>query len=168
MCVRDKKIVCVNINCNNEVQIRHILKSGKLSYKSLCSFCYKYRNNPEALIKKGIIQVKKNYCENQDGRLGFKCYAKELKSYQLELDHIDGDHYNNTPENVLTICSNCHRRKTQENNDCNGNKYKTQETAMISEKIHYEQDKDRKQLFLAVDRQQESKRNFMETTKIPL
>tara|TARA_S200002703_G_C3603410_1_gene185251 strand:+ start:98 stop:505 length:408 start_codon:yes stop_codon:yes gene_type:complete len=26
----------------------------------------------------------------------------------MELDHIDGDPYNNTPENIRLICPNCH------------------------------------------------------------
>lgn len=36
---------------------------------------------------------------------------------QLDLDHIDGNHSNNNPENLQTLCANCHRLKTQENKD---------------------------------------------------
>ena len=31
---------------------------------------------------------------------------------QLDVDHIDGDHQNNAPENLQTLCANCHRLKT--------------------------------------------------------
>jgi 5-methylcytosine-specific restriction endonuclease McrA len=30
------------------------------------------------------------------------------KSLSLEVDHIDGDHSNNNPENLRIICPNCH------------------------------------------------------------
>lgn len=35
----------------------------------------------------------------------------------LTVDHIDGDHENNAPENLQTLCSNCHNIKTIENGD---------------------------------------------------
>ena len=31
---------------------------------------------------------------------------------QLDVDHIDGDHLNNDPNNLQTLCANCHRLKT--------------------------------------------------------
>lgn len=31
---------------------------------------------------------------------------------QLEVDHVDGDHTNDDPENRRTRCANCHRLKT--------------------------------------------------------
>jgi 5-methylcytosine-specific restriction endonuclease McrA len=31
---------------------------------------------------------------------------------QLDVDHIDGNHRNNNPENLQTLCANCHRLKT--------------------------------------------------------
>src|SRR3546814_15667297 len=33
---------------------------------------------------------------------------------QLDVDHIDGNHANNNPSNLQTICANCHRLKTWE------------------------------------------------------
>lgn len=33
---------------------------------------------------------------------------------QLDVDHINGDHFDNRPENLQVICSNCHRAKTYE------------------------------------------------------
>ncbi|OYW72998.1 MAG: hypothetical protein B7Z37_23290, partial [Verrucomicrobia bacterium 12-59-8] len=37
----------------------------------------------------------------------------------LEVDHIDGNHKNNDPSNLWTLCANCHREKTWLY-DCNG------------------------------------------------
>lgn len=41
----------------------------------------------------------------------------------LSVDHIDGNHYNNEPENLQTLCQNCHSIKTILNND-NTRRYK--------------------------------------------
>jgi len=38
---------------------------------------------------------------------------------QLDVDHIDGDRWNNDPANLQTLCANCHRLKTHLNNDSN-------------------------------------------------
>lgn len=35
----------------------------------------------------------------------------------LTVDHIDGDHSNNHPSNLQTLCHNCHAIKTIENGD---------------------------------------------------
>ena len=42
-----------------------------------------------------------------------------------DLDHLDGDHHNNTPSNVKTYCKLCHGRKSLINGDCNSNKAST-------------------------------------------
>ena len=34
-----------------------------------------------------------------------------------QLDHIDGNHYNNVPDNIQTLCKNCHSYKTKINGD---------------------------------------------------
>ena len=57
---------------------------------------------------------RKDYCENIDGRLGFKCTTTIVdKWYQLETDHIDENHENNVKENMQTLCACCHRIKTK-------------------------------------------------------
>ena len=40
----------------------------------------------------------------------------------LDLEHLDGDHFNNVPENVATICKLCHGKKSVMNNDFDNTK----------------------------------------------
>ena len=66
---------------------------------------------------------RKEYCENIDGRLGFICtYTPppqelieeviESGFYSgIEVDHIDGIPSNNAPENLQSLCGNCHNFK---------------------------------------------------------
>ena len=62
-------------------------------------------------------KYRKDYCENIDGRLGFKCTTKitedMIKAGVLEVDHIiprtKGG--TNDEENLQTLCCNCHKMK---------------------------------------------------------
>lgn len=72
----------------------------------------KYRNTCSKHHKMNIKMTKKDYCENKDGRLGFKCTTTVLGPYQLQLDHIDGNRYNDNPSNHQTLCACCHAYKT--------------------------------------------------------
>ena len=40
------------------------------------------------------------------------CGFVALHPCQLDVDHIDGNHKNNDPANLQTLCANCHRLKT--------------------------------------------------------
>jgi hypothetical protein len=60
---------------------------------------------------------RKDYCENRDGRLGFKCRYKIRLSAQLEVDHINGNPKDNREKNLQTLCNNCHCYKTHKNKD---------------------------------------------------
>jgi len=63
---------------------------------------------------------RKDYCENIDGRLGFKCTTTIIDQwYQLETDHIDENHENNVEDNMQTLCACCHRIKTKYTNTNN-------------------------------------------------
>lgn len=45
------------------------------------------------------------------------CGFVPTHSCQLDVDHIDGNNRNNKPENLQTLCANCHRLKTYKNKD---------------------------------------------------
>lgn len=70
-------------------------------------------------------RVDKKFCSKKHGnRYRRSSYREHVKSccdmcgfvpilmIQLDVDHIDGDHSNNNPENLQTLCANCHRLKT--------------------------------------------------------
>ena len=61
---------------------------------------------------------RKDYCENIDGRLGFKCTATIIDpEWQLDGDHIDGNPSNNSEKNIQTLCKCCHAIKTRNEKD---------------------------------------------------
>lgn len=109
--------LCANDGCDNPV----IVRDWKyLSFKHVCSNC-------DALLKKrlpprkGVTFYKKDYCENQDGRLGFKCPIDpdfiKGRPYLLHGDHIDGNHHHNISHNLQTICVACHTVKGMTSGD---------------------------------------------------
>jgi hypothetical protein len=57
------------------------------------------------------------YCENRDGRLGFKCRYKIRVSSQLHVDHKNGKPNDNRKSNLQTLCANCHEYKSVMNGD---------------------------------------------------
>ena len=94
-------------------------------------YCYKHHYKLTA-AKKGMSsnqwlnsfhsykKYRKNYCENIDSRLGFKCTTTIVDIwYQLETDHIDENHANDVEDNMQTLCACCHRIKTKYANDNN-------------------------------------------------
>ena len=46
-----------------------------------------------------------------------KCGFVPENICQLDVDHINGNKLDNSPENLQTLCANCHRLKTYLNND---------------------------------------------------
>lgn len=65
-------------------------------------------NTPEIKLKNfsrnPYRKYKKDKCED--------CGFFATHSCQLDVDHIDGNHKNNNPFNLKTLCANCHRLKT--------------------------------------------------------
>jgi len=112
---------CVNIGCDRNVQVRDW---KNWSFKSECSRCAVARI--KGLQVEGVTRHKKSYCENKDGHLGWVCpvptSAWKKFPFALDIEHIDGDHQNNSPENVETICKLCHGKKTILEGDCHANK----------------------------------------------
>lgn len=117
--------VCINNGCNKEVAIRHWSAQGDPSLKTECCRCSRSRIKGTPLA--GIVFHKKDYCENKDSILGFTCPMdpdrySEFPSDIYDMDHLDGNHHNNTLENLVTICKVCHARKGKEGGDFNSQK----------------------------------------------
>lgn len=109
---------CINVGCGKDVAVR---EWKNWSFKSECSSCQTARKKGK--VREGITIHKKNYCENIDGHLGFKCPIPSKESWNgfyesLDLDHIDGNHENNIIDNVKTYCKLCHGRKSINSGDC--------------------------------------------------
>lgn len=112
---------CVNIGCDRNVVVRDW---KNWSFKSECSRCASARL--KGIEVEGVTRHKKTYCENIDGHLGWVCPvpgdAWKDFPFALDIEHVDGDHQNNTPENVETICKLCHGKKTILEGDCHNTK----------------------------------------------
>ena len=113
--------ICIEQGCNSLGQ--HMGKTrldGSIIRRKRCS---KHHVQHQA-AKKGLtptqwtnsfhpyLKYRKDYCENVDHRLGFTCTATIVWPGQLQVDHIDGNHDNNNPKNLQTLCANCHAVKT--------------------------------------------------------
>ena len=110
--------LCANIGCKNEVNVRDW---KNYSFRHQCSNCID-RLKKGLPAREGVTFLKKNYCENKDGRVGFKCPVDsnfEFPNNVLHGDHKDGNHQNNSPENLQTLCSICHAIKGKRSGDFN-------------------------------------------------
>lgn len=80
-------------------------KLGFTKYKKLCSSCHKAKYNQSKNGRQmGYTLYKKDTCEI--------CGFVPVNRCQLDVDHIDGDKTNSNPNNLQTLCANCHRLKT--------------------------------------------------------
>jgi len=101
---------CANLGCDNDVDVRDW---KNYSFRHYCSNCIN-RLKKGLPPREGVFFSKKQHCENIDGRLGFVCPVDpnwEFPNNVLHGDHIDGNHENNVPENIQTLCSICHHMK---------------------------------------------------------
>jgi 5-methylcytosine-specific restriction endonuclease McrA len=84
--------------CGNLAEYKHKYKGRKI-YGKYCTSCRKNKGN----YTKSLI------CEF--------CGFKAIHPVQIDVDHIDGNHDNNEPSNLQSLCANCHRLKTILNKD---------------------------------------------------
>lgn len=93
--------------------------AGEMYYATMCSECVR---SPEGIArqkerKKGYLppamrlkaEIKKSYCE--------KCGFVAEHPCQLDIDHVDGNNKNNDLSNLMTLCANCHRLKTNQSGE---------------------------------------------------
>lgn len=82
-------------------------KKSNGKFSPLCSGCTK-RLYEKYKSRKAHWKLKKCQCS----LCGFKGHYS-----QFDIDHIDGNHNNNTLSNLQELCANCHRLKTFQNQD---------------------------------------------------
>lgn len=108
--------------CKAQYRLR---KDGSTGYCKVCSYCAKKKYQTEASkanaraykrewqrehrFDNTYKSFKKGYCE--------ECGFSPVHSCQLDVDHVDGNHWNDEPSNLRTLCANCHRLKTYLNKD---------------------------------------------------
>ena len=85
-------------------KVRNVTLRAKGHYRSTCYHC-----NGAGFHGKPWVQFKKSQCEF--------CGFIPVHPCQLDVDHKDADKKNNHPSNLQTLCANCHRLKTQVNQD---------------------------------------------------
>lgn len=115
-----KRPFCKTEGCINPCKTNGLTKEGVRKYQRKCSSCckrshrqfkpckiitYKLRSS----IKKYGDYTKEDHCQ--------ACGFIAEQSCQLDVDHINGDHTDNSVCNLQTLCSNCHRLKTYYNRD---------------------------------------------------
>ena len=112
---------CINEGCAKPVAVRHWSNSLP-SLKTECTSCSNARRSNKKID--GVTFHKKQICENKYGILGFTCAMDKERYHEFptdcyHMDHLDGNHENNTPDNVKTFCAICHTRKGKESGDFN-------------------------------------------------
>jgi len=84
---------------------------GAYNYKVKNTDIIRYRSICDACDKRIHTTHKKDHCE--------QCGFVPEHRCQLDVDHIDGNHFNNAIENLQTLCANCHRLKTYKSKEFN-------------------------------------------------
>jgi 5-methylcytosine-specific restriction endonuclease McrA len=106
-------------------------KSEEPTVRGICVLCLK---NVQKKTSRGKFQALCSSCDRKRfdvrvkprKRKRFKVYAKFKEkvcsecgfipkhSCQLDIHHKDGNHRNNDPNNLETLCANCHRLRHKE------------------------------------------------------
>lgn len=121
----------------NNIDISHFTGQGHLKGKT-----HSYNTIPLS----DILVKDYNYSSNRlrrrlisEGLKEHKCECCGLTEWlgepiPLELDHVDGDHYNNTLENLKILCPNCHAKTPT----YRGKNVKNKKTKVLQEKTNAE------------------------------
>ena len=104
---------CSYPGCNNKVGYhkKYTKENGTLGakWKSCCEF---HRTDQKLAMDKFKM---KSGCANVDAHYGFKCTSNITNPGQLDINHIDGNRHNNSPENREVLCKVCHQQVTIDN-----------------------------------------------------
>jgi len=125
----DPKQKCANHGCNEAVTYSGTRMDGTKRWRPHCSHCQgaSYGRHPH---REGVTPFKTGRCENEDGKkLGFPCMTdwstvEPGDTWITEIDHINGDHTDNSKENLQELCVLCHKKKGKMEGNFRGHRYK--------------------------------------------
>ena len=103
--------ICLNHSSNLFIALIEKWERKKTRQK----YCSHHKKVIYNVVGFEYVKYKKDICEC--------CGFIPEDPCQLTVDHYDGDHYNNDPSNLITLCHNCHALKTFKQKD-NLNRYK--------------------------------------------
>ena len=99
----------------NQVYCGSIIKKKGCAYKARATKWRRYRwNNKEKRLESGKDQNKKTRKSILE-RYKYTCQICGLKNRLesfMDMDHKDGNRFNNEESNLWILCPNCHRIKT--------------------------------------------------------
>lgn len=105
-----RSLPCCEVpKCTKRVEVFGSNHDGEIKYTVFCK--------DHAGSINGYSLFRKSYCENIDGRLGFTCTTSVVWEGMLDVDHINGNPYDDRPENLQTLCKCCHAYKGHKNGD---------------------------------------------------
>lgn len=101
------------LSCNKENELKHSTKG--LYCNNKCQGKHLWETVTKSRILKGeriTTKTIRKFLIERDGPACSSCNHSEWlgKPLVMDVDHIDGDHRNNTPENFRLLCPNCHRQ----------------------------------------------------------
>ena len=129
MCDKQTRPKCQVPYCSSNAQLITSLekwrfrKASWVAEKYDCEgyVCQKHHSINYGMAGWDYKIYRKDYCENIDGRLGFKCTTTIIDAeWQLDADHINGDptsHETLRAAAIQTLCKCCHAIKTKNEKD---------------------------------------------------
>jgi 5-methylcytosine-specific restriction endonuclease McrA len=124
---RNDRPTCINPGCGKPVTTH----SGKITdpnpqWRVHCTHCQSASYGRWAHAE-GVTPYKSGKCSNTKSRLGFQCptnYKKAPWAVGItDVDHINGNHSDNRPENLQELCPMCHKQKSKLEGNNRGFRY---------------------------------------------
>jgi len=106
--MREPTRTCKKCKIEKPIDCFYRFDSNRARRRFECIDCIKIRTK-ERRETETYRRFKKDKCDN--------CGFVAIHKCQLDVDHIDGNHFNDDPSNLQTLCANCHRLKTYVNKE---------------------------------------------------